>query len=165
LKLGPLAHLLVVDYTTNARTLLCNPINTLLLLLHFFFHHGSVENLGVIHSFVRAVRPMRSIMQYFVVCRIIAPFIHRIVSNVDLLRGILVEMLTALKDLEGVIATHNVEYYVTDDSNNPLCYLKLIIDFFYECKNLYKLKQTTLDAMKEVIAHFDPILQNYFKHF
>eukprot|EP00026_Physarum_polycephalum_P000590 Phypoly_transcript_00591.p1 GENE.Phypoly_transcript_00591~~Phypoly_transcript_00591.p1 ORF type:complete len:1441 (+),score=280.99 Phypoly_transcript_00591:85-4407(+) len=167
-KIGATSRALFVDFSANSETLMTNPINTALVLLHVFYTHASAETFLGFPAFVRSLHPMRNIHQFFVVCKAIAPFLVRIATgaNHELLQEILVELLKGLKDVEATIIDEpSPRDYDYDDYASPTTIFDIVVDFFFHCKTLLNLKATTLAAMHEIIFTLKPHVQLQFKHF
>jgi len=166
--LAPFSLFFAADYSSNVFSFIDNRANKILVLLQLFFHYSSIENLGILPSFIRAVRPLQSLQQLFFLCKVTGPFIYRLSSNTTLLGEILVELFNGLSDLSNSIhLTSSLGLYsLTTHTTNPLSLLEIILDFFYHCKHAFpKLDQQLFQNLRNIIVFLSPELQDRFKHY
>jgi len=140
---------LCVDCTSNPGILLDNTMNLLLVLMHNFFRNCGVTALTCFPTLIAALRPMESITQCYIACKLVAPFLHRIAP--ESLHEVLLELMQGLRDISPMMSSYMYQPYISNDSN-PHVLLEVIVDFFYHCKSEYKLGLNTLVALNEIAS-------------
>lgn len=152
---------LCVDYSASKDTISDRPINLLLTMMHSFLHNSGVDELNTLPNFIKRCRPFKNIIQYFVACKLVAPFVHRVSS--EILQEILLELMRGLVDISVELSSYSYQPTVISD-NNPLALFDVIVDFFYYCKYEYKLSTTTLRTLTELSNLLGEHAQLKFTH-
>jgi len=150
---NPFVRNIFTDYTNNIKAGMDNAPNRLLVLMHSFFHYGSIVYLFNFPGLVRYVRPVKSTIQILFLCKLIGPFIYRLANNIEIIREILVELFGCLLDISQSTQITSTEFGLEE-----------IIDFLYHCNYVFKLNQQTLKDLNDIIQQLHPYLKTNFSH-